>query len=250
MSSTAADPWSDGADVVGPAAGAAPAPAAGTAIAAGPADVVGPADGAAGTVLADGVDPGVAADRADGPDPAVGQPSYLQPGTARRGATDAERRALASVLRLRILRLCLYEPLTNREIAQRLDRNPATVLHHVRTLADQGFLVAGQPRRGRRGSREIPYRATGKSWTLDLVEPAAASGSPAGSNTLLRAFLAEVALVPESEVDASRLGLQLSDEHTDELRVRLAALLDEFARRPQDPGGRRWSLFLAVHPEP
>jgi DNA-binding transcriptional ArsR family regulator len=186
----------------------------------------------------------------DHPDPVAGQPHFLQPGTARRGATDAERRALASVLRLRILRLCLYEPLTNRQIAQRLDRNPATVLHHVRTLADQGFLVAGQPRRGRRGSREIPYRATGKSWTLELAEPAATSGAAAGSNTLLRTILAEVALVPESEVDASRLGLQLSDEHTEELRSRLAAVLDEFARRPQDPGGRRWSLFLAFHPEP
>jgi DNA-binding CsgD family transcriptional regulator len=207
---------------------------------------------------ADGPDPrlpvtGVASSAGAGApnrDPVLGQPGYLRPDAARRVATDAERRALASVLRLRILRLCLYEPLTNREIAQRLGRNPATVLHHVRTLVDQGFLVAGQPRRGRRGSREIPYRSTGKSWTLELAEPAGSAGSGGASNTLLRTVLAEVALVPESEVDASRLGLQLSPEHTEELRSRLAALLDEFARRPQDPGGRRWSLFLAMHPEP
>lgn len=154
--------------------------------------------------------PSSAGDDTRDADPVRGQPTYLQPGTARRVASDAERRALASVLRLRILRLCLYEPLTNREIAQRLDRNPATVLHHVRTLVDQGFLVAGEPRRGRRGSREIPYRATGKSWTLELAEPAGSAGSGDASNTLLRAFLAEVALVPESQVDASRLGLQLS----------------------------------------
>lgn len=180
-------------------------------------------------------------------DPSAAQPEFLRPGAPRRPATDAERRALASVLRLRILRLCLYEPLTNREIAVRLARNPATVLHHVRTLVDQGFLVAGEPRRGRRGSREIPYRATGKSWTLDLGE---AGPEPGAANTLLQTFLAEVALVSPSDVDASRLGLQLSAEHERELRARLAALLDEFARRPQDPGGRRWSLFLAIHPEP
>jgi len=166
----------------------------------------------------------------------------------RRAATDAERRALASVLRLRILRLCLYEPLTNREIAERLGRNPATTLHHVRTLVDQGFLRADAPRRGRRGSREIPYRATGKSWTLDLGEPPE-HGRP-GSHTLLQTFLAEAALVEQSDIDASRLGLQLSDEHEREFRSRLAALLDEFARRPQDQGGRRWSVFVAVHPEP
>ena len=60
----------------------------------------------------------------------------------RRPATDAEARALASGVRLRILRLCWDEPRTNKEIAARLDRNPATVLHHVRTLVDTGFPVS------------------------------------------------------------------------------------------------------------
>ena len=54
----------------------------------------------------------------------------------RRPATDAEARALASGLRLRILRLTLDEALTNKEIAERVGRNPASVLHHVRTLVD------------------------------------------------------------------------------------------------------------------
>ena len=157
-----------------------------------------------------------------------------------RPATDAERRALASVLRLRILRLCLHEPQTNREIAQLLDRNPATVLHHVRTLLDQGFLVPETPRRGRRGSREIPYRATKKSWDLDL--------GPSG-DILLQTFLAEVAQTAWAEVYAARLGLQLSDDHEQELRSRLDELLDEFARRPRDVDGKRLSLFLAIHPE-
>lgn len=166
----------------------------------------------------------------------------------RRPASDAERRALASVVRLRILRMCLYEPLTNREIADRLTMNPATTLHHVRTLVDQDFLIACDARRGRRGSREIPYRATGKSWTLEMGDPPDSAGF--GARTMLRTFLAEVALVPVAEVDTSRLGLQLSAEHEAELRARLGELLDEFARRPHDPGGRRWSLFLAIHPEP
>src|SRR6185312_11020216 len=85
----------------------------------------------------------------------------------KRRATDAEFRAIASALRLRVLRLCSDEPLTNKEIAARLGRNPATVLHHVRTLVDTGFLEAMPVRRGTRGSREVPYRATGKSWLMD-----------------------------------------------------------------------------------
>jgi DNA-binding MarR family transcriptional regulator len=163
-------------------------------------------------------------------------------GTARRTATDAERRALASVLRLRILRMCLYEPMTNREIAERLGRNPATILHHVRTLADQGFLRAEEVRRGRRGSREIPYSATGKSWRMDTGEE--------DRSTLLEAFVAEVGLVPPGQVDATRLGLQLSEEYEEELRSRLASVFEEFASRPHDAGGRRLSVFLAIHPEP
>lgn len=160
----------------------------------------------------------------------------------RRAATDAERKALASVLRLRILRMCRYEPMTNRQIAERLQRNPATVLHHVRTLVANGFLRAEQPRRGARGSREVPYTATGKSWELDGTVDGTA-------NLLLRTFFAEVAQIPESDLDATRLGLQLNAEHEEELRDRLADLFNEFAQRDNDPGGRRLSLFFAIHPE-
>ena len=161
----------------------------------------------------------------------------------RRMATDPERRALASVVRLRILRMCRYESLTNKEIAARLGRNPASVLHHVRTLVAQGFLVPGETRRGPRGSREVPYSATMKSWTLDM--PPSQS-----DDTLLRAFLEEVAQVPTSRVQMVRLGLQLNPEHRQELLQRLEVLLDEFARRDLDPDGQRESVFLAIHPEP
>lgn len=188
------------------------------------------------------------------------QPSAPQPGAAsawedrpieptsptgglRRRATDAERKALASVVRLRILRLCLYEPLTNKQIADRLDRNPASVLHHVRTLVAQGFLGAEQTRDGPRGSREVPYRATGKSWNLD-------AGAELGDNTLLRTFMDEVAEVPAEKVQISRLGLKLSPPRYRELEDRLYGVLQEFAAQPHDPAGRRISVFLAIHPEP
>ena len=69
-------------------------------------------------------------------------------------------------------------------------------------------------------------------------------------DTLLRAFLEEVAQVPTSRVEMVRLGLQLNPEHRQELLDRLAVLFDEFARRELDPDGARESLFLAIHPEP
>src|ERR1700760_4939847 len=75
--------------------------------------------------------------------------------TTRRPATDAEAKALASALRLRILRVCLGEAKTNKEIAEAVHRDPASVLFHVRTLVRTGFLEPGPERRGTRGSREI-----------------------------------------------------------------------------------------------
>ncbi|GAB2686259.1 ArsR/SmtB family transcription factor [Thalassiella azotivora] len=157
-----------------------------------------------------------------------------------RPADDAEARALASGLRLQILRLTLRDALTNKEIAERLDRNPASVLHHVRTLVATGFLVADDERRGTRGAREVPYRATGKSWYLT---------QDTGSRAIVDAFLAESADVPEEDLDIWRLGLRLDDEGRAELGRRLHALLAEMAARPPAPGGRDWSLLVALHPE-
>ena len=181
-------------------------------------------------------------DAPDLPEPPEGP---LPPGTgrqvwSRRPATDAEARALASGLRLRLLRLALHEPLTNAELADRLGRNPASVLHHVRALVATGFLVPQQARTGRRGAREVPYLASGKSFYLE---------SPVPSPALLQVFLDELAAVPEVDVQATRLGLRLSSADLEEFRTRLSRLLDEYAARPTAPDGEPWSVLVALHPE-
>lgn len=160
----------------------------------------------------------------------------------RRPATPAEARALSSTIRLRILRACLNEAMTNKAIAQRLGRNPATVLHHVRILVAQGFLAPAAERRGARGAREIPYLATGKSWLMEV-------GETASRHHMLAAFLEEVAAVGETNLDSSRLGLRLTESELEEFKTGLAALLDYWARRPATPGGRRWSVYVGMHPE-
>ena len=112
------------------------------------------------------------------------------------------------------------------------------------TLVDTGFLVAQPVRRGTRGSREVPYRATGKSWLMDVDDR-----PPPERDPMLAAFLEEVAEVGERNLLSSRLGLQLPAEEFEDFFERLHALLDEFARRPRDPQGKRWSLYLGIHPE-
>lgn len=168
-------------------------------------------------------------------------------GSSRRPATPAEARALASAVRLRILRLCLDRALTNKEIADRLGAHPATTLHHVRTLVATGFLVAEEVRRGPRGSREVPYRATGKSWTLDVEE---GLGVPGKGQAMLDAFLAEIRLVDDLDRTVmSRLGLRLTKEEFEGLAARLGEVLEEVKQRPLSPDGRAYSLFLVVHPD-
>jgi DNA-binding transcriptional ArsR family regulator len=164
--------------------------------------------------------------------------------TVRRPATDAERKALASGLRLRILRLCLDESRTNREIAERLGRHPATTLHHVRTLVDTGFLQAGPVRRGTRGSREIPYHATGLSWHIDPGEEPVSQ-----VRAMLEAFLAEASAAGPQQVRTSRLGLRLTPTEQDEFEQRIQEILDEYAARPPAPGGVPVSVFLYIHPD-
>jgi DNA-binding MarR family transcriptional regulator len=159
----------------------------------------------------------------------------------RRLATDEEARALASTLRLRILRTCLDEEHTNKEIAGVLGLDPATTLHHVRTLVRTGFLAAQPERRGTRGAREVPYLATRKSWRLS---------TPAHDRAMLDTFLEEVGQVETAELDMARLGLRLSPAKWDEFRERLSALLDEFSREPSDPAAPAWSFFMALHPDP
>jgi len=163
----------------------------------------------------------------------------------RRPATEAEARALASAIRLRIIRLCLDRPMTNKELAARLDANPATTLHHVRKLVATGFLEPQEERRGTRGAREVPYLSTGKSWTLDVHD----SGVSGGGAAMMQAFLDEVRLLEPDQAPFARLGLRMSKDELEELQDRLSELLDEFAARPLTPEGQPYSLFVALYPD-
>jgi DNA-binding transcriptional ArsR family regulator len=165
----------------------------------------------------------------------------------RRPATDDEARAMASPIRLQILRVCLDGALTNKEIAAALGKDPASVLYHVRRLVDTGFLVAEPVRRGNRGSRERPYRATGKSWILDVVE---ARDRRAGTHAMFEAFVAEARAAGLENVSMMRLGVRLTPAEREQLNQRLHLLFDEYARRPPSPDGEPLSLFYAAHAQP
>lgn len=159
----------------------------------------------------------------------------------RRSATRAEARALAHPLRLRILRLCLDEALTNRELAERLSEQPATTLYHVRTLVRTGFLRREDERRGRRNAREIPYRSTRKSWTLDF-EPDAV-----GHLAMLDATRAEMLESgPDAVLTLTRMAVRLGPEQLEALERRFVELVNE-AEAVDGSGDDAVGILVAVH---
>jgi DNA-binding transcriptional ArsR family regulator len=159
----------------------------------------------------------------------------------RRPATPEEARALANPLRLRILRLCLDEARTNEELAARLGKDAGTLLHHVRMLVETGFLAPEPERRGARGSIERPYRATGKSWVLDVGDEVR------GSLAMVDAFRAELADSGEASIESLvRVGIRLTPDAVRDFQARFAALVEE-VRAADDPKGEPYGFLLGLH---
>ncbi|MCO1660775.1 ArsR/SmtB family transcription factor [Pseudonocardia humida] len=143
----------------------------------------------------------------------------------RRTATAREAKALSHPLRLRIMRLCWQQELTNKQLADRLDRDPGTVLHHVRQLLAAELLEQAPVRTGESGALEKPYRARPRTWWLD--DP---PGMPADT-----AFAPVEALHQELRAAGTgsvrmfaRFALHLSADDAAELTRRIQAVLDEY----------------------
>lgn len=152
---------------------------------------------------------------------------------------------MAHPLRLRILRLCLHEALTNKEIADRLGADPATTLHHVRLLVATGFLAVEAVRSGARGALEKPYRATGKSWVLSVEKPEDQAATGLAVLDALRGELADTD--PSDVLECSRIGVKLSEPAMVELRDRIRALVEELADRTDDSDGEAYGFYVTLH---
>lgn len=149
-------------------------------------------------------------------------------------------RALSSPLRLRVLRLCAFDARTNKELAELLQVNPGTMLHHVRTLVEAGMLAPQPARIGPRGSREVPYKATGLSWRTQV---------PGQSVVLVETMRQQLQGVDPEDVRVVWMGLRLNPEHREELDRRLFELVTEFKDRGPDPDGDAASLVIVTHPD-
>jgi DNA-binding transcriptional ArsR family regulator len=152
----------------------------------------------------------------------------------RRRATILQAKAAAHPLRLRILRLCGQQPITNKQLADRLQSQPGTTLYHVRLLVEAGLLEPAPIRTGTSGALEKPYRSTGQSWWLSAYGDTD-DGEPYDdrdderSLAPIEAFQAELREAgPGSVRTYARFMLHLSEAEVRELDRRLLEVLDEY----------------------
>ena len=144
--------------------------------------------------------------------------------------TAAQIKAVASPLRLRILRLCNNGEWTNKELAVRLGRDPATILHHVRLLVAAGLIEPVAVRQGKSGAYEKPYRATGLSWKLSF-EKAAEDEEQEGELAMLSAFRQELAEAGNDSVaELCMFNLHLDGEALETFSERFRALIEDFRK--------------------
>jgi predicted ArsR family transcriptional regulator len=162
------------------------------------------------------------------------QPDLAAVDRRRRRATILQAKAASHPLRLRILRLCGQQPMTNKQLADRLGCQPGTTLYHVRLLVEAGLLEPAPIRTGTSGALEKPYRSTGRSWWLSGYGDTD-DGQPYDDRTdesslaTIEAFQAELREAgPGSVRTFARFMLHLSEEDVRELDRRLLAVLDEY----------------------
>lgn len=160
-------------------------------------------------------------------------------------ASPEELKALAHPLRLRILRLCLHEALTNKEIADALGRDPATTLHHVRLLLRTDFLEAQAVRTGARGALEKPYLATRRSWTMRVSRPEDQEQETVAVVEALRDEM--LAAGPASLAEVARIGIKLSPARAKALKRRIRRLITDLAEQGDDPDGEEYGFFVVLH---
>jgi DNA-binding transcriptional ArsR family regulator len=167
-----------------------------------------------------------------------------------RAPTAAEMKALGHPTRLRILRLCYEQPLTNQELADRLGIAPPTALRHVRILTGTGFLAAQPVRTGEHGALERPYATTGLSVRLawdaaewpELLQQVGIAA--------LHAFRAEmIEAGPAAYRDELRWTLRLGPDSRQELIDKIHALITEASER-DEPGGETLNILWMMHAVP
>jgi DNA-binding transcriptional ArsR family regulator len=165
-------------------------------------------------------------------------------------------RVLVDGQRHRIVTLLMDEPMTARELSQRLGIGRTRLYYHLDLLQQHGIIHVVDTRLVS-GIEERTYRAVARSFRVDRTLLAASASEPQIADTqaaILEAIAvdlrARAATGPttsdrdDSDVLVARTFLHLNDERRRELRGRLSALVEQY--RDADEDGLDAELGLAL----
>jgi len=161
-------------------------------------------------------------------------------------ANEQQFKAISDMVRGRILGVIQHQPLTAKQIAQRLKATPGAIGHHLHVLEEAG-LVKVVARRLMRGIVASYYTRSARIYDYDL--PPEVSGVL--SNTLdvyARAqaeFLDSIVSYEDDEIARRNAfpHVRLSREKALEFQRRFLALIDELIEEQPDPNGEVYGVF-------
>ena len=166
--------------------------------------------------------------------------------------TEAQFKAVADPVRARILVLLQHEPLTAKQVADRLGAVPGTISHHVQVLESAG-LVQVVATRLIHGIQAKYYARSARIFLFEM--PPDVAGIDAVESSFLAEAHAELSeAVGTVGYEASITGgfphMRLAPERVSYYQQRMDDLLTDLVQEPLDPTGQVYGLVLAFFRAP
>lgn len=166
--------------------------------------------------------------------------------------TEAQFKAVADPVRSRILVLLQHEPLTAKQVADRLGAVPGTISHHMQVLESAG-LVQVVATRLIHGIQAKYYARAARIFLFELP-PDVAGIDVVEANFLTEAQAELTEAVGTLGYEASITGgfphLRLSPERVQHYQQRLEDLLTDLVEEPLDPTGQVYAVVLSFFRAP
>ena len=168
-------------------------------------------------------------------------------------STEQQFKAISDMARSRILGVIQYQPLTAKQIAQRLQATPGAIGHHLRVLEEAG-LIKIVARRLTRGIVASYYTRAARMFDYNL--PPEVRGVLPINFDIFSRVQAELmdSMVSYEEKDLERSDafphVRLSSEKAMEYQQRFIALIDELVDEKPDPNGEIYGVFFSIFKSP
>jgi DNA-binding transcriptional ArsR family regulator len=166
-------------------------------------------------------------------------------------SSEQQFKAISDMVRSRILGVIQYQPLTARQIAQRLQATSGAIGHHLRVLEEAG-MVKIVARRITRGIVASYYTRTARIFDYDL--PPEVRGSAARLDIAEKAHAELLDSTVSYDDDPLRCDafphVRLSLERITAYQKRFIALMDELIEETPDPNGEVYGVFFGIFKSP